>query len=212
MVTPGLSRTSPAWAPVHLALLGALALAGWLGWKAYGPHDPGDPVAASLVALERHNRLTVFSAQLAPVVVADDERLFGMLKSRQVAIIPARVDYSINLEMMDRSRLVWDEPRQHLTITLPPLQLSRPNLDEAHAQYLREGVWITGDAQAKLTRDNTLTAERQANEQARNPVLLDLARQAARAAMEQNLAIPLQVAGHGEAEVEVRFDGEPTSS
>ena len=81
MVTPGLSRTSPAWAPVHLALLGALALAGWLGWKAYGPHDPGDPVAASLVALERHNRLTVFSAQLSPVVAADDERLFGMLKT-----------------------------------------------------------------------------------------------------------------------------------
>ena len=94
-------------------------------------------------------------------------------------------------------------------MTLPPLQLSKPNLDEAHAQYLREGVWITGDAQAKLTRDNTLLAEKLASEQAANPVLLDLARSAAKDAVRQNLAIPLQVADYREVKVEVRFDGEP---
>jgi hypothetical protein len=47
-------------------------------------------------------------------------------------------------------------------------------------------------------------------EQAANPVLLDLARGAARSAVSQNLAIPLQVAGYGKVRVVVRFDGEPT--
>ena len=61
----------------------------------------------------------------------------------------------------------------------------------------------------KLTRDNTLLAERQAAEQARNPVLLNLARNAARDALRQNLAAPLTVAGHAGASVTVRFDGEP---
>ena len=51
---------------------GALAVAGWLGWQVYGPAVHGDPLATSLVALEKQNRLTVFSAQLSPVVAADD--------------------------------------------------------------------------------------------------------------------------------------------
>jgi len=196
--------TLPAVAALALAVLG-----GWYAIKSLSP-DHGDPVAASLLAFEKQDRLTVFSAQLAPVVSADDVRIFGILKSRQIAVIPARVDYTIDLSKMDQARMTWDEPGQKLSVTLPPLELSKPNLDEAHAQYLREGVWITGDAQAKLTRDNTLLAERLAGDQARNPVLLNLARDAAKGAMRQNLAIPLQVAGYGNVTVEVTFDGEQT--
>lgn len=186
----------------------AVTAAAWFGWKAYGPRDLGDPVATSLVALEKQDRLTVFSAQLSPVVAADDERLFGILKSRQVAVIPARVDYSVDMSQMSRNRMTWDGAAKRLDVILPPLQPGKPNLDEGHAQYLREGMWITPDAQAKLTRDNTLLAEKQASEQAANPVLLDLARNAAKDAVRQNLSIPLQVAGYGDVTVTVRFDGE----
>lgn len=192
------------------ALLGgALALAGWLGWQIYGPQDLGDPLATSLVALERQDKLTVFSAQLSPVVASDDERLFGILRARQVAVIPARVDYTVDFSAMNRSRMRWDPAGRRLDVTLPPLRLSKPNLDEARAQYLREGVWITRDAQDQLTRDNTRLAERLAAEQAASPVLIDLARAAAKDAVRQNLTIPLQVAGYEDVTVTVRFDGEP---
>ncbi len=209
MVAGGLTDAPAARAP-WLAFAAALALAGWLGWKAYGPEEPGDPLATSLVALEKQNRLTVFSAQLSPVVAADDERLLGMLKSRQIAVIPARIDYAVDFSKLERERLAWDEAAQRLTITLPPVEPGRPNLDEARAQYLREGVWITTAAQAQLTRANTRLAEGQAAEQARSPVLLGLARDAARNAVRQNLTIPLQIAGYDRVSVEVRFDGEPT--
>lgn len=205
----GLSQR-PISAP-WLVASAALALAGWLGWQAYGPADLGDPVATSLVALEKQNRLTVFSAQLSPVVAADDERLFGMLKSRQVAVIPARVDYAIDFARMGRERMSWDAQAHRLSVVLPPLEVGKPNLDEGRAQYLREGVWITREAQDQLTRANTLLAERQAADQARNPVLLGLARDAAKGAVRQNLAIPLEVAGFGPVTVSVRFDGEPTA-
>ncbi len=187
---------------------GTLALAIWALWRAFGPADLGDPLATSLVAFEKQNKLTVFSAQLAPVVAADDERLFGLLKSRQVAVIPARVDYTLDLAVMNRERLRWDAADKRLDVTLPPLTVSRPNLDEGRAQYLREGVWITTPAQDKLTRDNTRLAEAQAVQQAANPVLMELARAAAKDAIRQNLAIPLQVAGYGDVTVTVRFDGE----
>lgn len=186
-----------------------LAIAAFLLWRAFAPADHGDPIATSLTAFEKANRLTVFSAQLAPVVSADDVRGMGLLKSRQVAVIPARVDYTLDLARLDAGRFAWDADGKRLTVTLPPLQVSKPNLDEARAQYLREGIWITGPAQAKLTRDNTLEAERQAAQQAANPQLLELARSSARQAVAQNLAVPLRSAGYGDVTVTVRFEGEP---
>jgi len=185
-----------------------LALAAWLGWRAFGPEDNGDPLATSLVAFEKQNRLTVFSAQLSPVVSSNDSRLMGLVQSRQIAVIPARVDYTLDLSQMDRDRLRWDEGASTLDVQLPALTVGKPNLDEGRAQYLREGIWISRDAQDNLTRQNTRLAEQQAQAQAANPVLMGLARSAAKDAIRQNLAIPLEVAGFGEVAVNVRFDGE----
>jgi len=194
-----------------LLFIVTLALAVWFAWKAFGPEDLGDPLATSLVALEKQDKLAVFSAQLSPVVSSEDSELFGALKSRQVAVIPARVDYTLDLSKMDKGRLAWDAATHTMQVQLPALTVGRPNLDEGRAQYLREGIWITNNVQARLTRRNTELAEQQAVQQAANPILLDLARSAARAAISQNLAIPLQVAGYGDVKVEVHFDGEPTA-
>lgn len=208
------SVAEPAKAPARASALPwllfvvALAVAAWALWRAFAPATMGDPLATSLTAFEKQNRLTVFSAQLSPVVAANDEQLFGLIKSRQVAVIPARVDYTIDLTAMGRDRLAWNAEARRLDVRLPPLVLSKPNLDEARAQYLREGVWITRTAQDRLTRDNTRVAEQQAAGQAANPVLMGLARAAAKDAIRQNLAIPLQVAGFGDVTVAVRFDGE----
>jgi Protein of unknown function (DUF4230) len=189
-----------------LLFLVAVAALAWFVWLK--PEKLGNPLATSLVAFEKQNRLTVFSAQLAPVVASDDSRLLGLIKSKQVAVIPARVDYTLDLSAMTRDRLSWNEAAATLSVLLPPLTVSRPNLDEARAQYLREGVWISREAQDKLNRNNTRLAEQQARSQAANPVLMGLARSAAKDAIRQNLAIPLQVAGFGDVKVTVRFDGE----
>ncbi len=190
-----------------LLFLVTLAALAWFWFLK--PERLGDPLATSMVAFEKQNRLTVFSAQLAPVVAADDSRYFGLVKSKQVAVIPARVDYTLNLAAMNRDRLAWNEAAKTLDVQLPALTLSRPNLDEARAQYLREGVFITREAQDKLNRNTTLLAEQQAMKAAANPVLMTLARTAAKDAIRQNLAIPMQVAGFGDVKVRVRFDGEP---
>lgn len=192
-----------------LLFITAAGIAAWLAWQLWRPEPVGDPLATSLVAFNKQDRLTVFSAELAPVVASDDSRLFGLVTSRQVAVIPARVDYAIDLGKVGRDRMRWDLASRTLAVRLPALEVTRPNLDEARAQYLREGVWITRAAQDKLTRDNTKLAERLAVEQAANPVLLGLARSAAKDAIRQNLAIPLQVAGFGDVKLSVSIDGEP---
>lgn len=193
-----------------LLFAAALGVASLLAWQLWKPAHIGDPLATSLVAFQKQDQLSVFSAQLAPVVSSDDSRMFGLVHSKQVAVIPARVDYAIDLGGVGRDRMKWDAVNKTLSVRLPPLTVTRPNLDEARAQYLREGVWITRDAQAKLTRDNTRLAEQLAVEQAGNPVFMNLARGAAKEAIRQNLSIPLEVAGYGNVKVVVSFDGEPT--
>ncbi len=203
----------PARPPARAALpwllfAAALTLAGVFAWKLFRPADVGDPIATGIVSFEKMDKLTVFSAQLAPVVASNDSRLFGLVNSRQVAVIPARVDYSIDLSQVGRSRMSWNAEAHTLSVRLPAIALSRPDLDEAHAQYLREGVWITRDAQDKLTRDNTMLAEQQAIASAQQPALMDLARTAAKDAAQQNLSIPLKVAGYGDVKVLVTIDGD----
>ena len=41
--------------------------------------------------------------------------MLGVLKSRQVAVIPARVDYTLDLSQMDRDRLAWDADKKRST-------------------------------------------------------------------------------------------------
>lgn len=191
-----------------LLFMAAAAVAAFLAWQMWKPVPLGDPLATSLIAFDKQDRLTVFSAELAPVVASDDSRLFGLVTARQVAVIPARVDYAVDLGKVGRDRMRWDAAGKTLSVRLPALEVTRPNLDEARAQYLREGVWITRAAQDKLTRDNTKLAEQLAVQQASNPVLLGLARSAAKDAIRQNLSIPLQVAGFGDVNVSVSIDGE----
>jgi len=121
-----------------ILLLCASAFAAWLSWQMWKPAPKGDPVATSLVAFDKQDRLTVFSAELVPVVASDDSRLFGLVTSHQVAVIPARVDYAIDLGKVGRDRMHWDLASRTLTVRLPALEVTRPNLDEGRAQYLRE--------------------------------------------------------------------------
>ena len=145
------------------------------------------------------------------MVASKDSRFFGALKSRQVAVIPARVNYSVDLSKMDRSRLSWNAETQTMGVRLPALELSKPNLDEARARYMREGIWITPNAEEDLSRNNTQIAEREALDSARSPALMELARTSARAAVQQNIAVPLAAAGYRNITVDVSFDGDTSN-
>lgn len=190
-----------------------LAATAWLGWKAFFETEEGDPVASAMLAFQKQNSLTVFSSRFEVVAESTDTRGiagFDLLKSRQAAIIPATVEYRLDLAQMDRDSFDWDEDSDTLSVVLPPLRISRPNLDEANARLFTEGAYVTREASQDLSRNNSAQAERKAASFAKNPQVLGLARSAAKEAVRQNLAIPLQVAGYEDAKVEVMFEGDRT--
>lgn len=211
-VGPPPARTVPKGAPWIVVLLLALALA-WLAWEKWGPEERGDIVATSMLAFERQNALTVFSSRFDVVAESVNTPSLGpfeveSLQSRQAMIVPATVEYRLDLSEMDRADFDWDETTQTLSVTLPDLEVSTPNLDEAEARYFIDGLYVSRDASISLSQNNSRQAQERANDFARNPEVMSLARTAARDAVRQNLAIPLQVAGFGDVEVRVRFDDE----
>lgn len=66
---PATKPAAPSLARVSLLPWGlflvALAAAAFFAWKWWQPEDLGDPLATSLVAFEKQDKLTVFSAELA---------------------------------------------------------------------------------------------------------------------------------------------------
>ncbi len=197
-----------------LVIIGVMAAALlWLAWDKWGPQDEGDIVATSLLAFERQNSLTVFSSRFDVVAESVSTPSVGpveidALQSRQAMIVPAMVEYRLDLSEMERDDFVWDATSQTLGVSLPPILVSTPNLDESQARYFTDGVWVSRDASAALSRSNSEIAERRAITFATNAEVMGLARSAAREAVQQNLAIPLQVAGFGDVRVTVRFTDE----
>ena len=206
----GLAKGAP-WLVVFVLLAAVV----WLGWRAFLYQEEGDPVGSAMLAFERQNALTVFSSRFEVVAESEDTRgVLGVpvLRSRQATIIPASVEYRLDLSGMDRSDFAWDAEGETLDVTLPPIRTTTPNLDEARARVFTEGSWVTRDASQDLARNNSRQAQAKASAFARNPEVVALARQAAKAAVRQNLAIPLQVAGYGDVRVRVRFEDETEAS
>lgn len=194
---------------VAIVLLATLSI--WLGWRAFYYQEEGDPVANAMLAFEKQNSLVVFASRFEVVAESEYEQSFAGMqvrRVRQAMIVPASIDYRLDLSGMARDDFVWDEASQTLTVTLPQLQTSRPNIDEAKARLFTEGLFNTGGSQQQLSEKNSQAAEQKAAAFARNPEVLSLARTAAREAVRQNLAVPLQIAGHDAARVEVRFADE----
>ncbi|APE29378.1 DUF4230 domain-containing protein [Aurantiacibacter gangjinensis] len=199
-------------APWLVVILLAAALA-WLAWERWGPREEGDIIATSMVAFERQNALTVFSSRFDVVAESTSTPSVGplpidALESRQAMIVPATVEYRLDLSTMDRGDFAWDEAAQRLTVELPPLQVSTPNLNEAEARYFTDGIYVSRDASVSLSRSNSEIAQRRALQFARAPEIMTMARNAAREAVRQNLAIPLSVSGFENVQVDVRFANE----
>jgi len=190
---------------IVLACLVAAAVA-WLRWTG---EDKVDVVGTMITGFQKQNSLTVFSAQVATVTTRTHDRLGGLLTNRQTTIAPATVEYRLDQRLMTPDRFRWDAAAQSMTLTLPGLTITRPNLDTSRGQFYRSGPPMSAALRDELARLGTADAGREAVRQASSPALQQLARTAAKEAMTQNLLLPLRAAGFDRATVTVRFADEP---
>jgi hypothetical protein len=172
-----------------------------------GGPDPETIAAASLESMREQNRLTPFAARYVAVVTSSQSR-FG-LRAQKTLIMPGMVRYEVDLGKLRQRDLRWNEATKTLTISLPPLEISRPNVDLNELREYGEGgvLMALTSAEDKLDQANRSRGQQELVRQARQPLPMRLARDAAKRAVARSFAMPLRAAGI-EANVEVRFAGE----
>jgi hypothetical protein len=199
--------------PILIALLAGLLVgglvvgAGRFGDLFGGGSDPETVTSATLQSVREQSRLTPFAARFVAVVTSTQNR-FG-LSARKTLIMPGMVRYEIDLARLRQEDLSWNARTRQLRITLPPLLVTAPqvNLDELQ-EYGGDGVLSAlTDAEQELDAVNRRRGQLELIRQARQPLPVRLARDAARRAVERSFAMPLRAAGI-EAEVIARFPDE----
>jgi hypothetical protein len=120
--------------------------------------------------------------------------------------MPGTVRYGIDLTRLRRSSLAWDEASRTLAVTLPPLELSGPDIDLNQVQEYADGgmVMALAGSEKSLDRANRQAAQDELMRQARNPAAMHLARNAAMRDVARSFAMPMRAAGI-DASVAVRF-------
>lgn len=196
----------------RIALLAMLALALFLGWRAWDDwqrgYDPETVVAASLQGLQEQNILVPFTARYVAVVTSTQSRLG--LSAKKTLIMPGTVRYELDLAKLKPSDLDWDAATNALTVTLPPLRLAGPEIDIDAISEFRDGAILLTltDAEQLLDAANRKAAQEELIKQAKGPTPMRLAQGAARTAIEQSFAMPLKAAGI-DAKVTARFAAQP---
>jgi hypothetical protein len=184
-------------------VIGAVRIKGWFG----GP-DPETLATASLQSMREQARLTPFAARFVAVVTSSQQR-FG-LKSEKTLIMPGTVRYELDLAKLQQRDLSWDKGTRTLSISLPPLEISEPEvrLNELR-EYAGGGILMAlTNSEDALDAANRARAQRELIRQARDALPMRLAREAAVRVVERSFAMPLRAAGI-DAKIAVRFADQP---
>ncbi len=202
-----------AWVGVIALVLAALALAAgpqrrYEACRAVGLCKERDFLGAMLVSVRKQNRLVVLTARLvAPVTSARDTTMgpVTVMTTRQTAILPARVDYSLDLSTLSQSDLSWDGGTQTLTVRRPAVEAGAPQIEWEAAQIYSDGNLATAltDVRQRLEQDNRQKAPGLFKAQAASKELMQMAGNSADDALATLFRAPLVAAGHSNPKVVV---------
>lgn len=203
-----------------LSIVGAVAiLAGLLGWAA-GPErrlegciaiglcERTDVIGSMLVSVQRQQKLLVLTARLVQPVTSERETTLGPITvatTRQTAILPATVNYVVELSRLSAADLQWNAETQLLTVKRPAVEALPASIEWGRAQTYQDNGWQTvlTDVSANLKRDNEAKAPGQFAAQARANDLVAMADHAADQALQTMFRLPLVAAGYPDAKVVV---------
>ncbi len=194
---------------VAILLIVVLALM-WAAQSYVGKKLSPDPVTianASLQGLQEQNRLSAFAARYVAVVTSKQTRLG--LTAQKTLIMPGMVRYEVDLGKLTQRDVTWDAETNTLGVRLPPVEVDQPQVDlSAIRAYDGGGILMSlTNAEKDLDTANRKAAQAELVRQARAPMMMKLARDATRRAVERSFAMPLRAAGI-DATVKVRFTDE----
>jgi len=187
-------------------LIGAAAM--WFVGREASDAPTGDTIAAaSLDAVRAQNRLTVFAGRFTVAVTTRVEKLG--LAAEKTLIVPATVRYDLDYAKLKRDDVVWDAGARTLTVRLPEIEISEPQVDMARIKEYEGGTILLalGNASEVIDEANRRKIKSAVMVEADTNLLRELARASARTAVVRGFSLPLEAAGI-DARVIVRFPDE----
>ncbi len=199
-------KVAGAMAFVLLVAAGIVAALGWRLKKDLYP-DPVTIATASLQAVREQAVLTPFAARFVAVVTSEQHRF--VFSAKRTLIMPGLVRYELDLAALQQRDLAWDPATHVLTITLPPIHVSQPQVDLNQVRTYGEGGVLQAltDVGTQLDSANRAAGQAELIRQAGEALPMRLARDAARNAIERSFVMPLRAAGL-DATVRAKFAGE----
>src|SRR5215213_4969063 len=195
---------------VALMLGVVVGMATGIADRLFGGAKPETIASASLQSMRAQNRLTVFAARYVSVVTSKQNQLGGLIRSERTLILPGDVRYELDLSKLEPSDVTWDGSSHTLRVRLPEIDVAGPDVDiNAVKEYGSGGVLSAlTNADQQLDDVNRGRAVQDLRKQATASLPLQLARQAARQAVERSFAMPLAAAGFKDVKVVARFPTE----
>jgi hypothetical protein len=154
--------------------------------------------------------LSVFAARYVSVVTSSQQQLGGLLNSQRTLILPGNVRYELDLSKLQPSDVSWDKATKTLRVQMPEIEVAGPDVDINSVKEYGGGGVLSAltNANQQLDQTNRDRAVRDLRGQATAAVPMQLARQAARVAIERSFAMPLLAAGFNDVKVVARFPTE----
>lgn len=162
-------------------------------------------LSATVESLREENRLLVLSFKGSAKVEAERTKwwLFG---GRQVLIVPAVVNYYIDLSDLTLADVSYNEAAKVVTVHLPKVTLGDIAFQPEGATTINGGVLTYNDETVEALRKlNYAKARRAMVAQAQQPGLLNAAKKNAVADVQSYFKIPLRIAGQPDVEVVAKF-------
>lgn len=194
-------------------LLGiVIGVSGGLADRIFGGGKPETIATSALQAMRAQNRLTPFVARYVAVVTSRKPVLAGLMSSERTLIMPGDVRYELDLSKLQAKDVTWDKSTHTLHVQLPEIEIAGPDVDINSVKEYGGGGVLSAltNADQVLDSSNRASAVADLRKQATGPVPMQLAHQAARAAVERSFAMPLAATGFNDVKVVARFPTEGT--
>ncbi len=163
-------------------------------------------LSATIESLREEAKLQVYSFKGSPQVVTDRTR-FYFFGAHQQLIVPATVNYYLDLSRLSLADTRYDERAKLVRIKMPKLTIGDVAFEPEKATTINGGLLSFSEEQVEeLRKANYAQARRAVTAQAQQAGIVNAARRQAITDVEQYFSIPLRIAGQPDVRVVATFD------
>jgi hypothetical protein len=167
--------------------------------------DTSKVLATTVESLRNENKMMVFSYKgLARVRV--ERRWVWVIKGQQELIVPAVVNYYVDLGKLSLADVAYDEKAKLVRVKVPPVVMGDIAFQPEQATTINGGLLTYSQAQVdELLKRNYVKARRAITAQAQGKAFKEAAQTRAIDNIETYFAIPLRIVGRPDVKVAATF-------